>query len=67
MLTTANWTPMQKVKLDPFERTVGADQKTALSMGGSFASPSTAYIHHRTILRIGQGIVLCRTGAQVNR
>ena len=67
MLTTANWTQMQNVKLDPFEQTVGTDQKTALSMGGLCAYPSTAYIHNRTILRIGQGIVLCRTGAQVNR
>ena len=67
MLTTTNWTQMQNVKLDPFEQTVGADQKTALSMGGSFAYPSTAYIHKGTILRIGQGIVLCRTGTQINR
>ena len=67
MLTTANWTPMQKVKLDPFEQTVGADQKTALSMGGSFAYPSTAYIHNRNMLRIGQVIVLWRTVTQVGR
>jgi hypothetical protein len=67
VLTTDKWTQIQNVKLYPFEQTAGTDQKTALSMGGSYASPSTAYIHHRTILRIGDGIVLCRTGAQVNR
>ena len=65
MLTTDKWTQIQNVKLDPFEQTAGTDQKTALSMGGSLSSPSTAYIHNRTILRIGQGIVLCRTGTQV--
>ena len=67
MLTTDNWTQIQNVKLDPFEQIVGTDQKTALSIEGSLASPSTAYIHNRYILRIGQGSVLCRTGTHVNR
>jgi arylsulfatase len=52
--TPYHWTLVQNIKRDPFEQAVGPDQKTALSIGGALASPSTAYLYDWNMLPIGQ-------------
>jgi arylsulfatase A-like enzyme len=52
--TTYHWTQIANIKRDPFEYTVGADQKSLLGLGGALASPSTAYLYNWNILPIGQ-------------
>jgi arylsulfatase len=49
-----HWTMIQNIKRDPFEQSVGPDQKTAMSMGGAIGAPATAYIYDWNILPIGQ-------------
>ena len=39
---------------DPFEQNVGMDQKGLMSLGGSLAAPSTAYLYDWNLLPIGQ-------------
>jgi arylsulfatase len=54
-LETYHWTMIQNIKRDPFEQYVGlSGQKSAMSMGGALAAPSTAYIYDWNILPIGQ-------------
>lgn len=53
-LTQYHWTLVQNIKRDPFEQAVGSDQKTAMSMGGALAAPSTAYQYDWNMLPIGQ-------------
>jgi arylsulfatase len=53
-LVNYHWTMVQNIKRDPFEQAVGADQKTALSLGGALAAPSTAYLYDWNMLPIGQ-------------
>ena len=52
------WTLVQNIKRDPFEQAVGADQKTAMAMGGALAAPMTAYQYDWNMLPIGQMIAL---------
>src|SRR5712671_3610561 len=52
--TTYHWTQIANIKRDPFEQTVGADQKSLLGYAGSIGSPSTAYLYDWNILPIGQ-------------
>jgi len=52
--TTYHWTQIANIKRDPFEYTVGTDQKSLLGMGGALASPSTAYLYDWNILPVGQ-------------
>jgi len=35
----------ENIKRDPFEQAVGLNQKTAMSIGGALAAPSTAYLY----------------------
>jgi arylsulfatase len=53
-LTPFHFTLIQNIKRDPFEQAVGVEQKTAMSIGGALAAPSTAYIYDWNILPIGQ-------------
>jgi arylsulfatase A-like enzyme len=53
-----HWTLVQNIKRDPFEQAVGTSQKTALSIGGSLAAPSTAYQYDWNMLPIGQQLWL---------
>ncbi len=53
-LTTYHWTQVDNIKRDPFEGAVGDNQVTALSIGGSIGSPSTAYLYDWNLLPIGQ-------------
>jgi arylsulfatase A-like enzyme len=49
-----HFTLVQNIKRDPFEQAVGTDQKTVMAIGGTLASPSTAYIYDWNMLPIGQ-------------
>jgi arylsulfatase len=53
-LVQYHFTLVQNIKRDPFEQAVGSAQKSALSIGGALASPSTAYIYDWNMLPIGQ-------------
>jgi arylsulfatase len=49
-----HFTLVQNIKRDPFESSVGIDQKTAMSMGGALAAPMTAFQYDWNMLPIGQ-------------
>ncbi|MEJ0076649.1 MAG: arylsulfatase [Alphaproteobacteria bacterium] len=53
-----SWTQVVNIKRDPFETSVGSQQKTLFGMAGSIASPSTAYVYDWNILPIGQQLWL---------
>jgi arylsulfatase len=53
-LTPFHFTLVQNIKRDPFEQNVGVQQKSAMSIGGALAAPSTAYIYDWNLLPIGQ-------------
>jgi arylsulfatase A-like enzyme len=53
-LVKYHWTMVQNIKRDPFEQNVGQNQKSAMSVGGSLAAPTTAYIYDWNMLPIGQ-------------
>src|SRR5208283_3506840 len=45
-LVNYHWTLVGNVKRDPFEQTISfGDAKSAMALGGSLASPSTAYLY----------------------
>ena len=52
------WAQVQNIRRDPFEQAVGEDQKSVLSIGGTLASPTTAYIYNRNMLPVGQQLWL---------
>jgi arylsulfatase A-like enzyme len=53
-----SWTQVVNIKRDPFETSVGNQQKTLMGVGGSIASPSTAYQYDWNVLPIGQQLWL---------
>ena len=54
-LETYHWTMVQNIKRDPFEQTVGfGTTKSAMTLGGALAAPSTAYLYDWNMLPIGQ-------------
>jgi arylsulfatase A-like enzyme len=53
-----HWTQVVNIKRDPFETSVGHQQKTLFGMGGALASPSTAYVYDWNMLPIGQALWL---------
>jgi arylsulfatase A-like enzyme len=53
-----HWTQVVNIKRDPFETSVGQQQKTLFGMGGALASPSTAYVYDWNMLPIGQALWL---------
>ena len=53
-----SWTQVVNIKRDPFETSVGTQQKTLFGMGGAIASPSTAYVYDWNMLPIGQQLWL---------
>jgi arylsulfatase A-like enzyme len=54
-LVNYHWTLVGNVKRDPFEQTISfGDSKSAMALGGSLASPSTAYLYDWNMLPIGQ-------------
>jgi hypothetical protein len=53
-----HFTLVQNIRRDPFEQAVGIDQKSAMSIGGALAAPSTAFIYDWNMLPIGQRLWL---------
>jgi arylsulfatase len=53
-----HWTQVVNIKRDPFETSVGVQQKTLFGMGGAISSPSTAYVYDWNMLPIGQQLWL---------
>jgi arylsulfatase A-like enzyme len=53
-----HWTQVVNIKRDPFETSIGQQQKTLFGMGGAIASPSTAYVYDWNLLPIGQQLWL---------
>jgi arylsulfatase A-like enzyme len=53
-----HFTLVQNIKRDPFESSVGIDQKTAMSLGGALAAPMTAFQYDWNMLPIGQQLWL---------
>jgi arylsulfatase A-like enzyme len=53
-----HFTLVQNIKRDPFEQSVGIDQKTAMSLGGALAAPMTAFQYDWNMLPIGQQLWL---------
>jgi arylsulfatase len=49
-----HFTLVQNIKRDPFEQSVGIDQKSAMSMGGALGAPMTAFQYDWNMLPIGQ-------------
>jgi len=60
------WTQVVNIKRDPFETSVGTQLKTVMGMGGSIASPSTAYQYDWNILPIGQQLWLMHLESYVS-
>jgi arylsulfatase len=57
-LVPFHFTLVQNLKRDPFEQSVGIDQKSAMSMGGSIGAPATAFQYDWNMLPIGQQLWL---------
>ena len=57
-LVPFHFTLVQNIKRDPFEQAVGIDQKTAMSIGGALAAPTTAFMYDWNLLPIGQQLWL---------
>jgi len=57
-LVPFHFTLVQNIKRDPFEQAVGLSQKTAMSIGGALAAPSTAFLYDWNLLPIGQQLWL---------
>jgi arylsulfatase A-like enzyme len=53
-----HWTQVVNIKRDPFETSIGEQQKTLFGMAGAIASPSTAYVYDWNMLPIGQQLWL---------
>jgi hypothetical protein len=53
-----HFTLVQNIKRDPFEQSVGTDQKSAMSMGGALGAPATAFQYDWNMLPIGQQLWL---------
>jgi arylsulfatase len=53
-----HWTQVVNVKRDPFEISIGQQQKTLFGMGGAISSPTTAYVYDWNMLPIGQALWL---------
>jgi arylsulfatase A-like enzyme len=52
------WAQVQNIRRDPFEQAVGEEQKSVMSIGGTLASASTAYIYNWNMLPVGQQLWL---------
>ena len=54
-LVNYHWTLVGNIMRDPFEQTISfSDSKSAMSLGGTLAGPSTAYLYDWNILPLGQ-------------
>ena len=57
-LVPFHFTLVQNIKRDPFEQSVGIDQKSAMSLGGALGAPMTAFQYDWNMLPIGQQLWL---------
>jgi arylsulfatase A-like enzyme len=53
-LVPFHFTLVQNIKRDPFEQSVGIEQKSAMSLGGALGGPVTAFQYDWNMLPIGQ-------------
>jgi arylsulfatase len=53
-----HWTQVVNIRRDPFETSIGEQQKTLFGMGGALAGPLTAYVYDWNMLPIGQQLWL---------
>ena len=53
-----HWAQVANIKRDPFETSIGDQQKTLFGMGGALAAPATAYVYDWNILPLGQSLWL---------
>jgi arylsulfatase len=53
-----HWTQVVNIKRDPFETSIGQQQKTLMGVGGAIAAPATAYQYDWNMLPIGQALWL---------
>ena len=53
-----HWTQVVNIKRDPFETSIGEQQKTLFGVGGALAEPVTAYAYDWNMLPIGQWLWL---------
>jgi arylsulfatase len=57
-LVPFHWTLVQNIRRDPFEKSVGLQQDSAMSLGGALAGPMSAYQYDWNMLPIGQQLWL---------
>jgi len=57
-LVPFHWTLVQNIRRDPFEKSVGLQQDSAMSLGGALAGPYSAYQYDWNMLPIGQQLWL---------
>jgi len=57
-LVPFHWTLVQNIRRDPFEKSVGLQQDSAMSLGGALAGPISAYQYDWNMLPIGQQLWL---------
>jgi arylsulfatase len=53
-----HWTQVVNIKRDPFETSIGQQEKTLMGTGGALAGPVTAYQYDWNMLPIGQALWL---------
>jgi arylsulfatase A-like enzyme len=53
-----HWAQVVNIKRDPFETSIGDQQKTLFGMAGALAGPVTAYVYDWNLLPIGQSLWL---------
>ena len=53
-----HWTQVVNVKRDPFETSIGQQEKTLMGVGGALAAPVTAYQYDWNLLPMGQALWL---------
>ena len=53
-----HWTQVVNIKRDPFETSIGEQEKTLIGVGGALAGPVTAYIYDWNLLPLGQALWL---------
>jgi arylsulfatase A-like enzyme len=53
-----HWTQVVNIKRDPFETSIGDQQKTLFGLSGALAGPVTAYVYDWNMLPIGQQLWL---------
>ena len=53
-----HWTQVVNVKRDPFETSIGQQEKTLMGVGGALAGPVTAYQYDWNLLPMGQALWL---------